>query len=96
MERLERDASLPDEMQRRWTEFEDASSELIVNGGTIAYFGQLVAYNYKLVSRENSALTVSLQIDDEANVDTFQRANITELAITPEGDFLVANVKFSG
>ena len=41
------------------------------------------------------ALTVSLGVDDEASEDTFQRANITGLVITPEGEFHAYNVKFA-
>jgi len=95
MERLGRYAPLPREMQDRWTDAEDPTSELIVQGGEITCFGQLVAYDYKLVDTDDGALTVSLKIDDESNEDTFQRSNITGLVITPEGGFHVYNVKFA-
>ena len=95
MERLGRDAPIPDEMQGRWTDIEDPNSELIVDGGQITYLGQTVSYDYKLIGREDGALTVSLKIDDEVNEDSFQRTNITELVVTPEGDFHAYNVRFA-
>lgn len=95
MERLGRDAPLPGQMQGRWTDLEDPTSELIVQGGEVTCFGQPVAYDYKLVDTDDGALTVSLKIYNEANEDTFQRSNITQLVITPEGDFHAYNVKFA-
>jgi len=95
MERVGRDAPLPDEMQGRWTDVEDPTSELIVQGGEVTCFGQPVAYDYKLTDAVDGALTVSLKIDDQAKEDTFQRANVTVLVITPEGDFHAYNVKFA-
>lgn len=95
MERLERDAPLPAQMQGRWTDLEDPASELIVDGGEIICFGEAVSYDYKLVNIQDGALTVSLKINDQAAEDSFERANITELVITPEGDFHAYNVKFA-
>ena len=95
MDRLGREAALPREMQGRWVDADDASSELIVNGGEITCFGRLVEYDYKEVVEKDGALTVSLGVDDEANEDAFQRANITGLVITPEGEFHAYNVKFA-
>ena len=60
MERLERDAPLPAQMQGRWTDLEDPTSELIVDGGEIICFGEAVSYDYKLVDMQDGALTVSL------------------------------------
>jgi hypothetical protein len=93
MTRLDRTASLPEEMQGRWVEV-DNGSMLIVDGGEITCFGQVVEYDYKEISEIDGALTVTLRINDEAQEDTFQRANITGLVISPEGDFLAYNVKF--
>lgn len=93
MQRLGRNEPLPGEMQGRWTDVEDAGSELIVDGGEVTCFGNVVAYDYKLVDRVDGALTVSLKIDDEAKEDSFQRANITELVITPEGELHAYNTK---
>lgn len=94
MERLERNAPLPVEMQGRWSDVEDPNSELIIQGSEVFCFGKAVAYDYKLVDTVDGALIVSLKIDDQAGEDDFQRANITELVITPEGDLHAYNVKF--
>jgi hypothetical protein len=82
-------------MQGRWVETDDESSALIVTGGEVVCFGQAVAYDYKLVGAEDGALTVSLKIEDNAREDDFQRANITELVITPEGEFHAYNARFA-
>jgi len=95
MERSGRDAPLPNEMQGRWKDVEEPTSELIIQGGEVICFGQTVAYDYKLMGTEDGALTVSLKIEDEALEDTFQRSNITELVITPEGELHAYNVKFA-
>ena len=95
MERVGRDVPLPTEMQGRWVDAEDPSSELVVRGGEVSCFGQTVEYDYKLVGEDDGALTVSLKISDGTNEDTFQRSNITELVVTPEGDFHAYNVKFA-
>ena len=95
MERSRREAPLPRAMQGRWVVVDEPLSVLIVDGGEITCFGQTVEYDYKEVVEEDGALTVSLGIDDEAKEDTFQRANITGLVITPEGDFHAYNVKFA-
>ncbi len=95
MERVERDAPLPSEMQGRWVDVDDRASELIVSGGEVTCFGQPVEYDYKLVGEDDGALTVSLKINDDAGEDTFQRSNITELVVTPEGEFHAYNVKFA-
>lgn len=95
MDRLGRDVALPNEMQGRWIDADDQSSQLEVTGGEVSCFGKRVEYDYKLVSTDDGALTVSLKIDNEANEDTFQRANITELVITPEGDLHAYNTQFA-
>src|SRR4051794_12571444 len=94
MGRLRRDAPLPTEMQGRWVDEDDFSSELIVDGGEIICFGRRVDYDYKEITDHGGALTVSLGIDDQAGEDAFHRANITGLVLTPEGDFHAYNVKF--
>lgn len=95
MERLERNEPLPSAMQGRWHDVEDAGAELIIDGGEVRYLGQATPYDYKVVGTDDDALTVSLKIDDEAGEDDFQRSHITELVITPEGDFHVYSVKFA-
>ena len=94
MPRVGRDASLPDEMQGQWIAVDERSSTLIIEGGEITCFGRLVEYDYKEIDQEDGALTVSLKIKNAADEDTFQRANITELVLTPEGEFHAYNVKF--
>src|SRR5688500_328365 len=93
--RLGRGAPLPRSMQGRWIEAEEPSSELIVNDGEITCFGRFVEYDFKEIDEVDGARTVSLKINDEANEDAFQRSNITELVLTPEGEFHVYNVKFA-
>ncbi|WP_294334903.1 hypothetical protein [uncultured Sphingomonas sp.] len=95
MERFERDAPLPNEMQGRWPEIENPFSELIIEGGEVIWFGRPVLYDYKLIGNDDNTLTVSLKVNDEALEDTFQRSNETELVVTPEGEFHAYNVKFA-
>ncbi|HEY6815903.1 MAG TPA: hypothetical protein VI168_10225 [Croceibacterium sp.] len=71
------------------------SSVLLVDGGEVTCFGQAVEYDYKLLDEDDGAVTVSLKLDDEAGEDEFQRANITELVVTPDGEFHAYNVKFA-
>lgn len=92
MIRLDRNAPLPEEMQGRWIDADDSSSLLIVDGGKVTCFGAPVLYDYK--DEVDGALIVNLKINDETQEDSFQRANVTELVISPEGNFLASNVKF--
>lgn len=94
-ERLKRDVPLPTEMQGSWVDVDDPSTELVVSGGEVAYSGQTVEYDYKLVGQVDGAVTVSLKVNDEAKDDTFQRSNITELVITPDGELHAYNLKFA-
>jgi len=66
-----------------------------VSGGEVAYSGQTVEYEYKLVGQADGAVTVSLKVNDDTKDDTFQRSNITELVITPDGELHAYNVKFA-
>ena len=95
MERLGRDAPLPDVMQGRWVDVEDPTSELIIAGGNVTSFGQPVLYDYKLIDSKDGALSVSLEIEDKSHEDSFQRSNITGLVLTPEGEFHAYNVRFA-
>lgn len=95
MERLRPDTPLPSEMQGRWLDVGNPSSELIIHGGEVVCFGQVIQHDYKLIDSVEGALTVSLKIDDPACEDTFQQSNITELVITPDGEFHAYNVKFA-
>lgn len=95
MERQDSNISLPSEMQGRWKDVDDETSELIINNGDVTCFGQAIAYDYKLVDTIDGALTVSLKIEDEARDDEFQRGNVTELVVTPEGEFHAYNTRFA-
>ena len=95
MERLGRGEPLPDAMQGRWVDVDDPSGVLVVSGGEVTCFGQVVAYDYKIIDSGGGALTVSLKVDKEADDEAFQQANITELVITPEGEFHAYNVSFA-
>lgn len=94
MEQQDRLAPLPVAMQGDWVEIDDSTSRLSIVGGEITCFGQRVDYDYKLVDITDGATTVNLKINDDAQEDSFQRANITGLVLTPDGDFLAYNVKF--
>jgi hypothetical protein len=95
MGRLSREASLPEAMQGRWVDLDDPYAMLVVQGGEITCFGEIIDYDYKLVTEKDGALTVELKVDDPAKEDSFQRANITGLVITPDGEFHGYNVKFA-
>jgi hypothetical protein len=95
MQKLDRLAPLPHDMQGKWRDVDDASSHLMIDGGEVTCFGQVVAYDYKLVGTMDGALTVSLKINDEAAEDSFQRANITELVVTPDGELHAYNLTFA-
>lgn len=95
MNRFRRADPLPKQMQGHWVGVDDPASELIVDGGEIICFGTIVNYDHKEVVQKDGALTVSLGIDDDSKLDAFQRANITGLVLTPEGQFHAYNVKFA-
>jgi len=95
MQQLGRDAPLPPEMQGRWIDADNPITELVIDVGEVTCFGQIVEYDYKLIDEDDGALSVSLKVKDEAREDDFQRANFTELVITPEGEFHAYNVKFA-
>ena len=93
--KLDRHAPLPAAMQGERTIMDDPSSVLMIAGGEVTCFGKTVDYDHKLVESRDGALTVSLKIDDPAGEDSFQRANITGLVITPDGEFHAYSVKFT-
>jgi hypothetical protein len=64
-----------------------------VDGREITYFGTVVNYDHKFMVEVGGALTVSLGLDDDSRLDDFQRENIFGLVMTPEGRFLVYNVR---
>jgi hypothetical protein len=92
--RLGRDEPLPPQMQGRWVGADAPLSELVVDGGEITCFGAVVNYDHKVIIESAGALTVSLGVDDDWCLDSFMRENITGLVMTPDGRFLVYNVKF--
>lgn len=94
MSQLRRDDPLPIQMQGRWVDADNPLSELLIDRGEITCFGMTVNYDYKLIIEKGGALTVSLGVDDESKLDTFQRANITGLVIAPDGSFHAYNVRF--
>lgn len=94
MKRLRREEPLPEKMQGRWIAVDDPLSELVVDGGEITCFGMVVNYEHKIIIEKGGALTVSLGIDDDRSLDDFQRANITGLVTTPDGQFHVYNARF--
>ncbi|MGV3553121.1 hypothetical protein [Rhizobium sp.] len=89
-----RGTDLPSEMQGRWIVEDDPGSTLVVHGDEVTCFGVAVDYDYKEINMIEGALTVGLRVADAARQDDFARANITDLVITPEGEFLAYNVKF--
>jgi hypothetical protein len=91
--RAGRDSPLPEPMQGRWIVDEEPLSELRIAGGEIDCFGAPVDYDYKEIASIDGALSVELHANDSGDEDSFQRANITGLVITPEGDFLGYNAK---
>jgi hypothetical protein len=90
-----RDTPLPVEMQGRWIVDDEPTSILVVDGGEVTCFGAVVDYDYKEIDEIEGALTVNLRVDDEAAEYDFNRQNIIGLVITPEGEFLGFNTKFS-
>jgi hypothetical protein len=95
MRRHERKLALPSDMQGRWIAMDEPSFELFVDGGEVTCGGQRVEYDYKEVEEVAGAIIVTLRVSNTAQEDTFQRANITGLVITPDGEFHAYNVKFA-
>lgn len=95
MTRRERGAPLPDVVQGRWVSLDEPTAELIVSGGDVTCFGAKIEYGFREEREEDGAITVSLRPAVNLSEDAFQRANITELVVTPEGELHAYNVKFS-
>ncbi|HTJ10184.1 MAG TPA: hypothetical protein VL393_10910 [Candidatus Binataceae bacterium] len=93
MAKSDRSVALPEAMQGIWFDIDDGN-QLTVAGGEVTYAGKAVDYDYKLVESEDGALTVSLKVEDSSREDAFQRENVTELVITPDGEFHAYNVNF--
>jgi hypothetical protein len=91
----DRQTPLPAEMQGSWVDSGDPSSRLIIDGAEIICLGASVDYDFKEISEVEDALSVQLHVSDPSREDDFQRANITGLVISPEGEFLAYNTRFS-
>jgi hypothetical protein len=94
-ERVGRATPLPKAMQGRWVDENDPSSELVIAGGEVTCFGRAVDYDYKEVAEIAGAVTVSLRVIDETQEEAFERANLTELVMTSEGEFHAYNANFA-
>jgi hypothetical protein len=44
MQRVGRDAPLPNEMQGKWIDVDDPASELVIHGGEVNCFGEVVVF----------------------------------------------------
>ncbi|MEZ5938056.1 MAG: hypothetical protein R3C52_07535 [Hyphomonadaceae bacterium] len=96
MHKLERQVPLPEAMQGRWKTVAD-QEELAITGGEIHGFGKVVEYDWKMIEEIDGALCVQLGVNDTSleGQDAFAAQHITNLVITPDGEFHVYNVKFS-
>lgn len=90
----DRRAPLPKAMQGRWQEADDPSVELVVSGGEILWSGRVVDYDSKEVSQEEGGLTVKLKVWGWERQEALEKA-ITDLVITPEGEFQISNADFA-
>lgn len=95
MDKDARIKALPAKMQGDWIGVNDGSYTVSIHGSRIEVMGISVVYDSWRLIREDGATTVELHVDDAAEEDDFQRRNITGLVISPEGEFLVYNVKYS-
>lgn len=86
---------LPAEMQGDWIGVDDDSYTVSIHGSRIEVMGTSVVYDSWRLIQQDGATTVELHVNDPAEEDDFQRRNIIGLAISPEGEFLVYNVKYS-
>lgn len=93
VERVSRQAPLPEVMQGRWVAADHPSSELIIDGGEITCYAARVDYDYKEIGMIDDVPVVNLKVLDPAREDDFQRANIVGLAFPPGGILHVWNVK---
>ena len=91
----DRQTLLPAEMQGAWVDGDDPSSTLNIDGAEISCLGASVDYDFMEINEIEGALTVVLRVSDPSREDDFQRANITGLVISPEGDFFAYNTRFS-
>jgi hypothetical protein len=95
MDKDARLTALPAEMQGDWIGVEDDTYTVSINGARIEVMGKPVIYDSWRLIQQDGATTVDLRVDDPAEEYDFQRRDITGLVISPEGEFLVYNVKYS-
>ena len=95
MSRLGREAPLPAEMQGRWVDSEDSSFVVEIRGGEVAYGGTPSEYDHKEIVHRDGALVVDFGVDDEAKEDDFARVSVNGLAMTPDGELHMWNMKFA-
>jgi len=95
MSRSGREAPLPDEMQGQWVDSQDPSYVVEISGGEVTYAGHRSEYDYKDVAHRDGALIVTFGVDDEAKEDDFARGSVNGLAMMPDGEFHMWNVKFA-
>jgi hypothetical protein len=95
MSRLGREAPLPDEMQGRWVDSEDPSFVVVIDGGEVTYRQTRSEYDYKEIAHQDGALCVFFGVDDEAKEDDFARGSVNGLAMTPDGELHMWNMKFA-
>ncbi|MBB1248438.1 hypothetical protein [Rhizobium sp. G21] len=95
MDKDARLTALPAEMQGDWIGAEDDSYTVSIHGARIKVMGKTVIYDSWRLIQQDGATTVDLRVDDPAEEYDFQRRNIIGLVISPEGDFLVYNVRYS-
>ena len=70
MQRLGREAPLPQGMQGHWIDPLDPASELIVSGGEITCLGETVEYVWKDVDENEGAFNVTLSGDEDEDEDS--------------------------
>ena len=90
-----REAPLPDEMQGRWVDSDDPSYVVDIRGGEVTYGGGPSEYDWKKITHEGGALVVEFGVDDDADEDAFARQSVNGLAMTPDGELHMWNVKFA-
>jgi hypothetical protein len=96
MSQVGREAPLPDEMQGQWVDANDPSYVVEICGGEVTYGGGRSEYDWKKITRQDDgALVVEFGVDDDAQDDAFARQSVNGLAMTPDGEFHMWNVKFA-
>jgi hypothetical protein len=95
MRRQGRPEPLPPEMQGRWVVPDEPRLDLTVVGGEVKWCGRPSDYDYKEVGLKDGEIYVSLAVQDDRDVDAFQKENIVGLLLTADGELDVFNMKFA-